>query len=149
MKNISLLKLLITLIILNSSCGSKSGNRAADTRSQKFLNEGNRKKEKITDKVLTNTENSISICSWNLCDFGKTRSDIEIDYIANQLNDFDLLLIQEVVAGDGGADAIIRLFNTLNTKGAKWDYTLSNPTTTTSDRKISVNGTLFYGKQVL
>lgn len=135
MKNISQVIFLFTLFILNSSCGSKSGNRRNNTHMQKFNGESIGTDERITDKVKINNENAISICSWNLCDFGKSKSDIEIDYIANLLSDFDVVLVQEVVAGDGGADAIIRLFNTLNTKGEKWDYTLSNPTTTTTDSK--------------
>ncbi len=33
-----------------------------------------------------------------------------------------------MVASDGGAQAVARLADALNRKGAKWDYTISNPT---------------------
>jgi deoxyribonuclease-1-like protein len=73
--------------------------------------------------------NTITICSWNLWDFGKTKSDIEIEFIANIVKDYDIVLIQEVVAKDpGGAEAVSRLADVLNRKGEKWDYSVSNPT---------------------
>jgi deoxyribonuclease-1-like protein len=72
------------------------------------------------------------ICSWNLHDFGKTKNDSEIDFIANTLKKFDIIAIQEVVAGEGGANAVARLANALNRKGFKWDYTVSNPTSSSA-----------------
>jgi deoxyribonuclease-1-like protein len=73
-----------------------------------------------------------SICSWNIKDIGKTKSDEELDIIANIVKDYDIVLIQEVVAKDGGAEAIARLHEILNTKGMKWDYTLSDPTSSSA-----------------
>jgi len=71
--------------------------------------------------------NTINICSWNLLDFGKTKSDTEIEFIANTVKNYDIVLIQEVVAKDpGGAQAIGRLGDALNRKGAKWEYRISN-----------------------
>jgi len=68
------------------------------------------------------------LLSWNLQNFGKSKSDQEIAYIANTIKGFDIVTIQEVVAGNGGAQAVTRLANELNTKGAKWDYRISDPT---------------------
>jgi len=76
------------------------------------------------------------ICAWNLQDFGKSKSDAEIDFIANTIKKFDVIAIEEVVAGNGGADAVARLADALNRKGAKWDYCISNPTTGTNSYKI-------------
>jgi len=71
----------------------------------------------------------IKICSWNLMDFGKSKSDTEIEFIANTIKDYDIVLIQEVVAKDpGGAQAVGRLGEALNRKGAKWEYRISDPT---------------------
>lgn len=71
----------------------------------------------------------ISICSWNLQNFGSSKNDVEIDFIANTVQAYDIILIQEVVAKDpGGAQAVVRLHNALNRKGAKWNYVISNPT---------------------
>ncbi|HRV52610.1 MAG: endonuclease/exonuclease/phosphatase family protein [Bacteroidetes bacterium] len=70
----------------------------------------------------------ITVCTWNLKDFGKSKTDDEISYIAGTLKDFDIVAIQEVVAGDGGAQTVAQLQDVLNRKGAKWDYTISNPT---------------------
>lgn len=73
-----------------------------------------------------------TICSWNLCNFGKSKSESEIEYIASTLKTFDIIAIQEVVAGDGGADAVARLTDALNRKGTKWDYSISEPTTSSA-----------------
>jgi endonuclease/exonuclease/phosphatase family metal-dependent hydrolase len=79
---------------------------------------------------------SVTICSWNLENFGKSKSESEIDFIANTLNKFDVVAILEVVAGDGGADAVSRLSDALNRKGTKWDYSISNPTSSTNAYKV-------------
>ncbi len=81
-------------------------------------------------------ENKVSICSWNLMDFGKTKSDTEIEFIANIVKDYDIVLIQEVVAKDpGGTQAVGRLGDALNRKGAKWEYRVSEWTSGESSYK--------------
>lgn len=72
------------------------------------------------------------LLSWNLENFGKSKSNTEITFIANTIKDFDIIAIQEVVAGDGGAQTVARLADELNRKGAKWDYTISNPTSSSA-----------------
>lgn len=80
--------------------------------------------------IITLTSYSqVSVCSWNLMNFGKSKSDTELAFIASILNDYDIVTIQEVVAGDGGSKAVYRLIAFLNNKGFSWDYTISNPTT--------------------
>lgn len=73
----------------------------------------------------------VKISSWNLQNFGKTKSEAEIEFIANTLRNFDVVAIQEVVAGYGGPQAVARLADALNRKGAKWDYVISDPTEST------------------
>jgi endonuclease/exonuclease/phosphatase family metal-dependent hydrolase len=72
------------------------------------------------------------LLSWNLENFGKSKSEETINYIANSLRDYDLIAIQEVVAGYGGAQAVVRLADELNRKGAKWDYVISDPTSSSA-----------------
>ena len=72
------------------------------------------------------------IVSWNLENFGKSKSEETITYIANSLKNYDLIAIQEVVAGYGGVQAVTRLVDELNRKGAKWDYVISDPTSSTA-----------------
>jgi endonuclease/exonuclease/phosphatase family metal-dependent hydrolase len=76
----------------------------------------------------------IKTLSWNLENFGKSKSDSAIQFIANTLKDYDVVAVQEVVAGEGGAQAVARLADELNRKGAKWDYTISDPTTGTPNK---------------
>ncbi len=78
------------------------------------------------------SQEGISLCSWNLKDFGKSKSTAEIIFIAGVLKDFDVIAIQEVVAGDGGAQAVARLADELNRNGNHWNYTVSDPTFSSS-----------------
>ena len=71
---------------------------------------------------------AISITSWNLENFGKSKTDSAIEFIANTLKDYDVIAIQEIVAGYGGSQTVAKLSDALNRKGFKWDYTISNPT---------------------
>lgn len=70
----------------------------------------------------------VKLVSWNIQDFGKSKNSAEIAFIAETLRDFDVVALQEVVAGPGGAQAVAKLADELNRKGAKWDYSISNPT---------------------
>jgi deoxyribonuclease-1-like protein len=78
----------------------------------------------------------VSICSWNLMNFGKSKSDTELEFIASTLNKFDIVAIQEVVAGNGGAQAVARLVDELNRKGSHWDYAISDPTTSNNPSSV-------------
>lgn len=72
------------------------------------------------------------LLSWNLENFGKSKSDQEIAFIANIVKNYDIITIQEVVAGNGGVQAVARLADELNRKGAKWDYCISDPTSSST-----------------
>jgi hypothetical protein len=74
----------------------------------------------------------VKFCSWNLSDFGKRKQPETIAFIANTVKEYDVVAIQEVVAGFGGALAVARLATALNRTGDKWDYTVSAPTTGSS-----------------
>lgn len=75
------------------------------------------------------------LLSWNLENFGNSKSDQEILFIANTVQDFDIVTIQEIVAGNGGAQAVARLANELNRKETKWDYRISEPTSSSAYKK--------------
>ena len=74
----------------------------------------------------------VKLLSWNLENFGKSKSGSSIIYIANTVKDYDIISIQEVVAGYGGAQAVAKLADELNRKGSKWDYTISDPTSSSA-----------------
>ena len=83
--------------------------------------------------LLTNIiQSQVKLLSWNLENFGKSKSDSTITFIANTLKNYDVVAIQEVVAGYGGAQAMAQLADVLNRKGAKWDYTISDPTSSSA-----------------
>ena len=73
--------------------------------------------------------NQFSICSWNLKDFGRTKTDEQIEFIAKTVKDYDVVLIQEVIAKDpAGAQAVGRLGEALKRMDAKWEYRISDAT---------------------
>lgn len=74
----------------------------------------------------------VKLLSWNIENLGKSKSDSEISFIANTVKNYDIIAIQEVVAGDGGAESVAKLADELNRKGSKWDYTISNPTSSSA-----------------
>jgi endonuclease/exonuclease/phosphatase family metal-dependent hydrolase len=70
----------------------------------------------------------VKISSWNIRHLGSSKSRTEIEFMAETLRDYDAVAIQEVVAGNGGAQAVAKLADELNRKGSPWDYVVSNPT---------------------
>ncbi|MDG2430864.1 endonuclease/exonuclease/phosphatase family protein [Flavobacterium sp.] len=72
------------------------------------------------------------LLSWNIENLGKSKSNSEIAFMANTIKDFDIIAIQEVVAGYGGAQAVARLADELNRKGSSWDYVISDPTSSSA-----------------
>lgn len=72
------------------------------------------------------------LLSWNLENLGKSKSDEEIRFMANTVNNYDIIAVQEVVAGLGGSQAVAKLADELNRKGAKWDYVISDPTSSSA-----------------
>ncbi|WP_281232171.1 endonuclease/exonuclease/phosphatase family protein [Flavobacterium gelatinilyticum] len=74
----------------------------------------------------------VKIISWNIENFGKSKSQSSLGFIASTISNYDIVAIQEVVAGYGGAQTVAKLAALLNEKGSKWDYTISNPTSGSS-----------------
>ncbi|MBF4519505.1 endonuclease/exonuclease/phosphatase family protein [Flavobacterium sp. ANB] len=77
----------------------------------------------------------VKILSWNIENFGKSKTDSQLNYIANTIYSYDIIAIQEVVAGYGGAQAVAKLAGILNEKGLQWDYSISNPTSGNSYKR--------------
>ena len=82
----------------------------------------------LLSHVVFSQQNDIHLISWNIQDLGKTKSGKELDEIADIVRESDIVAIQEVVAGYGGAQAVAKLADILNRKGAQWDYVISDPT---------------------
>lgn len=67
--------------------------------------------------------------SWNIANFGRSRSDAEIAFMAAVLQRADIVAVQEVTAGKNfGVQAVAKLANALSRTGTDWDYIVSNPT---------------------
>lgn len=70
----------------------------------------------------------VRLVTWNLYNFGQSKNDREIAFMAETLRDADLVAIQEVSTGPAGAQAVARLDAELDRKGFAWDYRVSDPT---------------------
>lgn len=81
------------------------------------------------------TFSQTKLLSWNLENLGKSKSESELNFIANTVLEYDIIAIQEVVAGYGGSQAIAKLVMILNEKGTKWDYCISEPTSSSSYKR--------------
>ena len=72
------------------------------------------------------------ILSWNVENLGQSKSQQTIIFIANTVKNYDIIALQEVVASKGGAQVVAKLADELNSSGAKWDYAISDPTSSSS-----------------
>ena len=79
-----------------------------------------------------NIFSQVKLLSWNVENLGKSKSEANIIFIANTIKDYDVVALQEVVAGDGGAQTVAKLADELNRKGSKWDYIISDPTSSSA-----------------
>ena len=88
---------------------------------------------KLGRAIPKSSTTNILIATWNIANFGVQKREAEhYKIIAEMVTWFDVIAIQEVVAGPGGAQAVAILNDALNTKGEKWDYSISNPTFSSS-----------------
>ena len=71
---------------------------------------------------------STKVLSWNIQNFGLSKSATSIAMIADIMKPYDIIVIQEVNASYSGPQAIAKLVNSLKSLGADWDYVVSNPT---------------------
>ena len=70
--------------------------------------------------------------SWNVENLGKSKAPETISFIASISKEFDVIALQEIVAGYGGAQAVAKLTDELNRTGSTWDYVVSDPTSSTA-----------------
>ena len=82
--------------------------------------------------LATSTFSQVKLLSWNVENLGSSKSDKDIAIIVKIIKDYDVVALQEVVAGAGGAQAVAKLANELNRTGSKWDYTVSDPTSSSA-----------------
>lgn len=79
--------------------------------------------------IVCSASAQTSFVSWNIQNFGDSKIGAEINFIAETIKQYDVVALQEIVAGPGGSKAVARLHEVLNRSGAKWEYTISDPTT--------------------
>lgn len=75
------------------------------------------------------THAQVIIGTWNLQNLGNKKSEKSLEVMVEVINGFDIVAIQEVLTSESGAQVIAKMVNMLNRKGAKWDYCISEPTT--------------------
>lgn len=72
----------------------------------------------------------LRVLSWNIQNFGesKMKNDTVMGYIAEVINSYDIIVIQEVSTSIYGAKAVAKLDGILDRMGNNWDYVISDPT---------------------
>ncbi|MGN7986151.1 endonuclease/exonuclease/phosphatase family protein [Pedobacter sp. 22226] len=98
---------------------------------------------------ICDAQTAISVLSWNLKDLGVSKSAADIEMIARVIARYDVVAIQEVVAGSGGPKALSRLVNELNKDSRKWKYEISEVTSGTSAHKAERYAFLWQDARVL
>lgn len=81
---------------------------------------------------FTTTFSQVKLVSWNVENLGQSKSPAEIKFMAETLKSYDVVAIQEVVAGYGGSQSVAKLADELNRTGSKWDYAVSDPTSSSA-----------------
>jgi len=72
----------------------------------------------------------VTVCSWNVQNFGKSKKDTTLQFMAKQVLQCDILAIQEINTGPDGAQTLAKLVDILNRiSGKKWISSISAPTT--------------------
>ncbi len=153
---------LIACLFLLFSCKNENNPDVAIHKANSFISETATTPQTLNGlSASTTNAKHHALISWNIKDFGQTKDDIEIKAIATIVKDFDIVLIQEVVAKHpGGAQAVARLADQLNRMGTKWDYSISDPTQSPSvymseryaylwkTAKVSLKGKPFLDKEL-
>ncbi len=80
---------------------------------------------------------TVKLITWNLLNFGKSKDDQEMAFIADLLRPYDVVAVQEVNTGPDGAQAVARLDDELDRRGAQWDYVVSDATTGTGSERYA------------
>src|SRR5690625_3213574 len=70
---------------------------------------------------------NVTVLSWNIQHFGRTKSLETLEFIAKTVQDYDIIAIQEVVGKTGGVEAVQKLVGILKTwdSEANWSYAIS------------------------
>jgi endonuclease/exonuclease/phosphatase family metal-dependent hydrolase len=120
----------VWIALLTTSCEPISQNRGQNQQGGSFASQN--QDDKISDTPQKDSPSkkaeSLKILTWNLYNFGKSKSDEEIEYIAKTIKNYDVVAIQEIATSPAGAQGVAALADALNRTGAKWDYSLSDPT---------------------
>lgn len=70
----------------------------------------------------------LRLCTWNIANLGASKNEEEISRMAATVQSFHLVAIQEVSTGPAGAQAVAALAGHLNRSGSRWDYYVSEAT---------------------
>lgn len=85
--------------------------------------------------ILCSGQSTVTVATWNLQHFGRTKKDSTIDFIARTVGDCDVIAVQEVVGVRGGLKAVRRLTLRLNevTHSKAWRSVVSKLPSGTSN----------------
>jgi deoxyribonuclease-1-like protein len=73
-------------------------------------------------------KDELLILSWNLYNFGRTKTPEQLKLVAQIVRNYDIVTVQEVSTSEAGANAVAQLADELDRTGANWDYVVSDAT---------------------
>jgi endonuclease/exonuclease/phosphatase family metal-dependent hydrolase len=84
----------------------------------------------VPTEIVKDDGIQLRVLSWNIQNFGETKmkNDTIMEYIAEVVNSYDIVVIQEVSTSIYGAKAVAKLDAILDRMGSNWDYVISDPT---------------------
>lgn len=130
------LKFLVFILVLAflASCqeAHKESTKASSAKNENFATT-NPSTVAVLDNsayvtAIPKTKNGLVYVSWNAGNFGRSKSPEELAFMAKLLRNADIVALQEVSTADFGVQAVAKLSDELNRTGAKWDYSVSDPT---------------------
>lgn len=92
--------------------------------------ESTSQRDNKTSQQVENQSKEAAICSWNLQNFGKSKKEAQLNFIAQTISDYDVVAIQEIVGNPSGEKTLIKLHHKLDSlcKDCLWDYEISQLT---------------------
>jgi endonuclease/exonuclease/phosphatase family metal-dependent hydrolase len=128
---------LIIAIILISFAFGCDRDRGWSSAQVQFAGSGQtRQTDGVVPKASSPDERIITY--WNACNFGNSKSEQTIDTMAEITRNSHILVILEVSTSEAGARAVAKLADSLNRKGSKWDYIVSETSSGNGSERVGI-----------
>lgn len=118
----------IAIFLLFAGCGNSSN--VSQSSGETTTSEAPRSLSIYVENISKEScpKDSVAFVSWNGGNFGRSKSEEDIVFMAKFLREADIISLQEISTSEFGAKTVAKLADELNRTGAKWDYAISPST---------------------